>query len=390
MRRLLVNRRTDASLMRAARAGFTLVELMLSVTMLVIAIGIAIPFFLAQNRALAAHAGRMDAQLNVNFGLDAIDRDLRVAGVGTVARQPLIVQAASDAMTFNVDLTSNISTDFGTVYYDPDAAAGTVGLLWPANKVTLPNSSWTYPDSAYYASAGVPGSAETISYWIESDPQSPGLYRLMRRVNDATPRVLSRGIRKTAGDPFFRYFKLGVTGALTEIAQSSLPIRHVNGYHGGPADTAASALTDSIELVAIRFTGVHRDPRSADVDRTEERSVSIANAGLIHVSTCGDAPLAPGGVSVAATLTPSVDVTWNASTDEAAGETDVERYALYRRAAGAPTFGEPIGSVAAGLASYLFTDTNVKPGEQWVYGVAAQDCSPAVSSVLTSAMVVIP
>jgi hypothetical protein len=355
-----------------------------------IGIGAAIPFFLAQSRALTAHGGRLDAQLNINFGLDALDRELRVAGVGITSRQPLIVQAASNALTFNVDLTSNLSTDFATVYYDPDAAVNEVGLLWPANKVTLPGSSWTYPDSVYWKNTGVPSSAETISYWVESDPQASGLFRLMRRANNGTPRVVSRGIKTISGDPFFRYFKLSATGALTEIAQGSLPMRHVNGWHCSPADTGASLQTDSIRLVRIKFTAVHRDPRVPDVTRVEERSIRITNAGLILASMCGDAPLPAGAVTVVGQVTPQVDITWPASGDEGAGEKDVERYAIYRRPVGVATFGEPLASVAAGLPNYSFTDTNVVPGEQWIYGIAAQDCTPATSAITVSAPVVVP
>ena len=81
-------------------------ELLISISLMMAAIGIAIPFFVAQSRSLEASSGRLDAQLNINFGLDAIDRDLRVAGVGITQRQPLLVQAASNAITFNADLTS--------------------------------------------------------------------------------------------------------------------------------------------------------------------------------------------------------------------------------------------------------------------------------------------
>lgn len=370
-------------------SGFTLVELMIAVTILMIAIGIAIPFFLVQSRALAAQSGRLDAQLNVNFGLDAIERDLRVAGVGVTARQPLLVQAATDAITFNADLTTTSSADFAAVYYDPDAPAQTVGLLWPANAVTLPNSVWSYPDSAYWQSAGIPSAAETISYWVEPDPQSNGLLRLMRRVNDAAPRVLSRGITNT-GQPYFRYYRLDVTGQLQEIPAGSLPIRHLPGYHGAPGDTGAVALVDSVRLVRLAFTAVHRDPRFPDVTRSEERVVRIMNAGLILASTCGDAPL-PASIPVAvASTTPSVTLTWTKSGDEGAGEKDVERYAIYRRPGGATAFGEPLASIAAGQSTYVFTDTDVKPGDLWVYGVAAQDCTPAASSVMLSSTVLVP
>jgi type II secretory pathway pseudopilin PulG len=373
------------------RTGISLVEVIVSLTMLGVVMGIALPFFLTVNRAVGAQSGRMDAQLNINFALDALDRDLRVAGVGIVSRQPLIVLAASDAITFNGDLASRLSTDFATVYYDPDAPPNTVGLLWPANRITLPNQTWTYPDSAYWASAGVPSHAETISYWVEPDTQAAGFYRVMRRANDAAPRVLARGIKKITGEPFFRYFKLTPVGALAEISQGTLPMRHLNGYHGAPADTGVSALVDSIRLVRFKFTSAHHDPRVAqDAKRVEERSVRITNAGLINAKTCGTDPLSASGVAAVVTATPSVLVTWIQSTDEGAGEKDVERYAIYRRAVGAPVFGEPFASVAAGTAPYSFTDTDVKPGEQWVYGVSAQDCTPASSSIAVSGPVVIP
>ncbi len=377
-------------LARPRRRGFTLVELLLSVTLMMVAIGIAIPFFLTQNASLEASAGRLDAQLNINFGLDAIDRDLRVAGVGITDRQPLLVQAAEDAITFNADLTSNSGADFATVYYDPDAASNTVSMLWPSNKVTLPNSSWLYPDSVYWASAGVASSAETISYYVESDPAASGLYRLMRRVNDATPRIMARGIQKVSGEPFFRYFRLNAAGALTEISQSVLPERHVPGWHGSPADTGIRALVDSIVMIRARFTAVHRDSRHPDAIRMEERSVRITNAGLIRASTCGTAPLSPTNLVAVADTTPQVTLTWTRSLDEAAGEKDVERYAIYRRDALASVFGEPLASVAAGASTPSFVDTDVKPGENWLYGVAAQDCSAALSSVALSSNVVIP
>jgi prepilin-type N-terminal cleavage/methylation domain-containing protein len=373
---------------RAQRPGFTLMELLISVSLMSAAIGIAIPFFLAQSRSLEASSGRLDAQLNINFGLDAIDRDLRVAGVGITQRQPLLVQAAANAITFNADLTSTLAGDYSSVYYDPDAPTRETSMLFPANKVTLPNSSWLYPDSAYWAGVGVPSAAETISYSIEPDSQAAGLFRLVRRVNDAPPRVLARGIKAIASEPWFRYFKLNALGALVEVPAGSLPKRHVPGWHGSPADTAQMALVDSIVLVRARFTAVYRDPRHPDATRVEERTVRIMNAGLIRASTCGDSPLSASGLVGIALPTPSVTLTWTGSIDEAAGEKDVERYAIYRRSAAAVAFDEPIATIAVG--SPLFVDTDVKPGEAWVYGVAAQDCTPALSSMVITPAIVIP
>jgi prepilin-type N-terminal cleavage/methylation domain-containing protein len=371
------------------RRGFTLVEMMLSMTLLLIALGISMPFFMAQSRALAAHAGRLDAQLSIDFGLYGIDRDLRVAGVGVVPNQPVIVQASPTAVTFNADLTSNVTGDFGAVYYDPDADARTVRLLRPADRITLPNSSAKYPDSTYVASPGVPSSAETISYWVEADTGA-SQYRLMRRVNNAAPAVVARGLLLPDREPAFRYFKLDASGQLVEIPTSQLPIMHFAGYHGTPGDSAGSALTDSIRLVKMRFTARFKDPRSAAVTRTEERSVRIANSGMAGTGTCGETPLAVAAAVAMPTPGPSVGLTWAASKDEAAGEKDVERYAVYRRLDTEPAFGEPIAGVAAGLATYVFKDTDVRSGQRYIYGVAAQDCTPSMSSIVQSPIVLVP
>lgn len=375
--------------LRRASRGFTLVELLISVTLMMVAIGISIPFFLTQSASLEASSGRLDAQLNINFGLDAIDRDLRVAGVGITDRQPLLVQMASNAVTFNADLTTTSSSDVSAVYYDPDAPTTTVSMLWPANQVTLPNSSWLYPDSVYWAGAGLPSAAETISYYVEADPAASGLYRLMRRVNNATPKVMARGIMAVSGEPFFRYFKLNASGALVEISQASLPKRHLPGWHGAPGDTGSVALVDSVVMVRAKFTAVHRDSRHPDAIRVEERSVRLTNAGLVRASTCGDVPLSPS--ALVAVADSQVTLTWGKSGDEGSGEKDVERYAIYRRdPLTSAAFSEPLASIAAGAVSPSFVDTDVKPGEVWVYAVAAQDCTPAQSSVATSSAVVIP
>jgi hypothetical protein len=302
----------------------------------------------------------------------------------------MIVQAATDAITFNVDLTSSVSGDFGAVYYDADASAQTTGVLRPSDRITLPNSSWTYPDSLYSASPGVPSSAETISYWVETDTGGVSAYRLMRRVNNTTPRIVARGLILPAGEPVFRYFKLSATGQLVEIASAKLPLMHTAGYHGTPPDTAGSAQTDSIRYVQVRLSAMYKDPRMPAAKRTEERSIRIANSGLNGVATCGEAPLAVPAVAAVGAAGPTVNVTWTASSDEAGGEKDVERYAVYRRLETATVFDEPIASMAAGLTNYSFTDNDVRSGERYVYGISAQDCTPAVSSIVQSAVVAVP
>ena len=130
--------------------------------------------------------------------------------------------------------------------------------------------------------------------------------------------------------------------------------------------------------------------------REIEPTIRLMNAGLVHHSSCGQVPL---GVTPAAaatgigrvSLAPFVTVTWSASTDEAAGEKDVVRYAIYRHldVAGA-VFDEPISSIPAGSTSYSFADTDVITGQKWIYGVAVQDCTPALSPIGSALSVTVP
>ena len=68
------------------------------------------------------------------------------------------------------------------------------------------------------------------------------------------------------------------------------------------------------------------------------------------------------------------------------GEKDVERYAIFRRLSSVAAFNDPISSipVATAAATYSFKDTNVIPDSTYVYGIAAQDCTPLLSSVVSS------
>jgi hypothetical protein len=54
-------------------------------------------------------------------------------------------------------------------------------------------------------------------------------------------------------------------------------------------------------------------------------------------------------------------------------------------------FGDPISSIPGRLAAtYSYVDNAVVQGQTYVYGIAAQDCTPALSAVVSSAAVTIP
>jgi type II secretory pathway pseudopilin PulG len=383
------------------RAGFTLTELVVAVTMISLVFIVSVPFFQSQARSVTAHAGRLDVQLNARFGLTSIERDLRTAGVGVVDAQPMIVEASPLAVTFNADLVARDTTEPGSVYVDPDASANSVVGMSHLARVRLPATNAFYPDSTYVLpGAGAPRTrAETISYYALPDASSgrPDQYVLWRRVNTEPAQVVARGIVVPSGGSIFRFFKTDSIGRLVEVKRDSLPMRHSAAMHGAVNDTARSALTDSVRVVAVELVSRAYDRRGRrDVIDTARTSVRLVNAGLLNRSTCGEPPIANGLTLFALAdndpvdNTPRVRLWWGPAIDQTGGEKDVERYVIYRRLTTELVYGEPYTSVAAGQAVYNLFDTQVVRGQSYVYGLVAQDCTPANSDVRESSPVVIP
>ncbi len=386
----------ESSTPSSDRAGFTVLEMMISMTLIAVTLALTVPFFRTQVQAFGNIAGRDDAQQNARYGVSMIDRELRVSGVGVLNAQPLIVQAAPYAITFNVDLVTRNSADKGASYYDPDVDVDGSSSLPMTSRITLPLSTVQYPDSNYNGQiGGAPSEAETVSYWVapDPDPSAGGTYALFRRVNALPAVVVAKALVLPTGEPTFRYFKADTLGQLIEIPQNLLPIYHSAAIHNSKADTGNySALTDSIRVVRVRLTGQFKDRKGVLNKRPVETGVRIMNAGLLHFRTCGDAPIFTSTVQRVASATPSpqVVVTWSSSLDQSAGEKDIERYSIYRRASSATLFTEPIASVPGGNSSYSFTDTQVQSGDQLIYGIAAVDCGSQSSAVQSATLVTVP
>jgi hypothetical protein len=272
-------------------------------------------------------------------------------------------------------------------------------VLFKSEAVSLPNSSpaVVYPETTYFASAGAPSGAETISYFMRPDSSStaPNRYALFRRVNALTPTLVARGLVKDSRDsiPFLTYFISDTLNRLIPISRTRLPLYH-GRLHGAPGDTARFALPDSIRAIRVHLLAASRDPRTGkDALRVVETLVRLMNAGLMQRTTCGQPPFGVTAPTVASTPSgaaiPSVTVSWAKSVDDGAGEKDIERYAIFRRLSSAAAFGDPISSIPAGRATYTFNDTQVVTGQTYVYGIAAQDCTPLLSGVSTSGSITV-
>ena len=68
-------------------SGFTLIELMVALTLglLIVAAGLAV--FLSSSRSLGLQSGMSELQQNANFGLSLVTHDLRHTNLNTVSSQ---------------------------------------------------------------------------------------------------------------------------------------------------------------------------------------------------------------------------------------------------------------------------------------------------------------
>jgi type II secretory pathway pseudopilin PulG len=374
-----------------ARAGFTLIEMMMAVLLTMLVFAITIPFFRNQTRALDGGAGRLDASQNAHYAQSAIDRELRLAG--GAPGQPVIVQAAPFAVTFNVDLVTTLTNDPDATYFNPAADPLSVDSWLPAAAKKLPTSNVVYPTVEYFDGNGFQSHAETISYFLYLDASSGrnDIYTLFRRVNDRDSTVVAHNMWiPTDTNYFFQYSRTNNTGNIVVIPQASLPI-----YWNTAGDWA-----DSVRLVQMRIAGLYRDvQKQKDITRTVYHSTRLLNAGMLKLNICGVAPQ-PAGTVTATQLDnlgnpwvsgpiSEVRVVFNASTEEAGGERDVASYVIERTIQGTSNWQVLGNLVAHGYASYPYDDFTFQTGN-WVYGVVAVDCSPSYSPVSQSAAVTNP
>ena len=241
------------------RSGFTLIEMMMAILLTMMVFAATIPFFRQQTIAVDRSAARLDALQNARYAQNAIDRELRMAG--GVSGQPIIVQAAPFAITFNVNLVTNTANDPDATYYNPYADPLAVMSWDPSSKKKLPTSTVLYPTQFYYIN-GSQSPAETISYMLFVDATSgrTDLYNLFRRVNDRDSTLISNDLWiPTDTNYFFQYYKSSASGALTQIPQASLPLYW----------TDATRQIDSIASIFMRVAGLYHDVRkNSDVTRT--------------------------------------------------------------------------------------------------------------------------
>lgn len=377
------------------RHGLTLIELVVGLVITGFLVSAIFSFVRQQEMAFGFGTGRMNALQNYRFAADLLERNLRTAGTGIVPGQPFLVYADSATIAFNADFVTNDLEDAFAVYRDPGATNAEVGSLTRARRFTLPQTNFAYPDSTY-RDGGVTSPAETIIFYFALDASTPRTddYVLYRRVNDQPAEVVARNLLRDARQPFFRYQEVVVNDTTAPTASwvpaNRLPLRHSSPLHMAPADTGVAARIDRVRAVQVSLRATDGKSGNLSQEAALRRLIRMPNAGQMQLRTCGEPPLFTSAIAVAQVAgTPVVNVTWSRSVDEATGEQDVVRYAIYRRIGAAGPWNEPIFSVPAGNLSYIFSDAEVTVGETYQYGVAAQDCTPSMSPLRTSSSITI-
>ncbi|MGH7674002.1 MAG: prepilin-type N-terminal cleavage/methylation domain-containing protein [Gemmatimonadales bacterium] len=371
--------------------GMTLAEVLIALMVFGIVMGGALSYLRRQGRALLLTGERMSLLQNVRFAGNTLQRDLRTVGLGVLEQQPFLIHAGASAVAFNANYLTNVPNDPFAVFYDPDAAPGAISALTKPEKITLPGTGFAYPDTSYYVT-GVNSPAETITLYFTLDASTTRAddYALYRQVNDLAPELVARDLLATPGMPFLRYYRLktpsNAPAYVDSVPAASLPMSHTVPMHLAPSDTGAAAQIDSVRGIRVSFTATNGLTGSLERRRDISRAIRFPNAGLATKKTCGDAPML--GVTLNATLTVVsgtnvIRLTWNPATDESAGEQDVVRYVIYRRLNAVPDWGDPYLSIPAGSPSYLYDDAQLTSGATYHYALAAQDCTPSLSTLST-------
>lgn len=377
------------------RRGMTLVELLVALTIFGVVISVALSFMAQQNTAFQMSLERMSALRNARYAVTTLAQDLETLGTNVPGNQPSFVYGDDDVVVFSADYVTAVTGDPFAVFHDPDAPTSQVRA--PATSFTVPTTAVTVADTAYEIGTGVASPAEMLTFFFAADSitDRDDDFVLYRQVNAGDPEVVARHLLRDGTIPFFEFEReIGGTSALDTVPSSALPIHHSEPLHLAPADTGASALADSVRMVRVTLVATNGLAGEHERSVRIERSIAFPNSGRGVLSTCGSAPIF-GDSLVAATTTlaggeTAVDLSWGPAIDEAGGEEDVVRYVLWRRMAGSPDWGAPFVAVPAGATSYSYQDATVESGTMVEFAVAAQDCTPTLSSLHSSGWVTIP
>jgi len=377
-------------------AGFTMVELLIAMVMLAALSAATFSVFGSQSKSFRTNTSRFDLSQNMRSAIELTERTTRTMGAGVVGQQPTLVYGGNDILAFNADYIERDTVNLRwAAYWNPDAPAAEAAAWDAATATTLPNTSYTYPATTFRLSSGSLSPAETYILYLEQDAATTRSddFILFQRVNAGTPEMLARNLlAPTGGRPWFQYLlqRTLVTGdTLINAAGGLLPlIRRPAASATNAADSANFVRPDSVRAVRFRFRVTNGQTGAEQSIREVETLIEVPNNGIPMPTVCGRSPLPPAtlGLIDSGLGDGRVTVSWTASPDQTIGEVDVRQYILWRRLASAPAFEQPLLVVRAeaGTPTYTSAILDNLPGTAYVFGIAAQDCTPNLSTTLTS------
>lgn len=384
------------------QSGFTLIELLVVITMLGIITGATFSLFQSQSRSFRGNTQRFDLVQNVRSAIELSERTIRTMGAGVAGEQPVLVYGAETVLAFNADYTERDTVDMRwAAYWNTDTPLEET-VVWDASNATaIPNSSpsYTYPAITYRMGNGAISPAETYILWFEGDSDTPRSddYILWQRLNNGTPEILSRNLLPSSdGRPFFEFMLHRVlpTGDTLFIATGSLLplIRRPLSAAGSTADSANFTRPDSVRGVRLNFRVTNGESGANERFREVTTIVETPNNGIPMPTVCGRSPLDPPAFTAVETIPGSGSITldWTRSPDQDAGEVDVRQYVVWRRLAAAPLFAEPLLVVRSepNKATYTSDVLDNVIGSTYIFGIAAQDCTPNFSTIRTATVTV--
>ncbi|HWA15263.1 MAG TPA: prepilin-type N-terminal cleavage/methylation domain-containing protein [Gemmatimonadales bacterium] len=379
---------------RSSRAGFSLLEMLISLVVLSVIMAAAISVLKSQSQSFLRGSARMDLNQNARFALTTIDRTLRTLGAGTTEDQPMLIYADNQTIAFNANFASD-SSDGTAVYLNPDLPANVINGLTTATPITIPGTAITYPTRNYTWVSGQPSRAETIILMFRPDSSTPapGDYVLLQKVNNAPSELSARSIRAYPGRPFFEFWydSAGAGGRWSrQLDPSRLPSRHTAAQHGSPSDVGNSARADSIRLVRVSFVSTNGFSVPGDTaSRAFSSMIALTNNGLQIPRSCGNPPAPPPIFSLSPDGPGRIQISWGVSSDETGGERDVIGYNIYYRLLGS-TVWQTLESQAAGRDGYGYKTAGFELGQTYQVGVSAVDCTPSESTIAVRTVTIDP
>jgi prepilin-type N-terminal cleavage/methylation domain-containing protein len=367
------------------RRGFSLVEMLVAITLTLAVFAITLPFVRAQSRALGENAGRLDAEQIARYAQRAIDRELRLAI--SDPGQPMIVYAGPMGIAFNANLLAADTTDPSALAVEAGAASTLTEAWRVANAATIPKTVRTYPTVNYTDASGALSRIETISYFLHPDtfPNRSDIYVLYRRVNARDSVQVVRNIHVPADSAFFSYQRM-VNGVLTRIPAASLPLFW---------DTTA---VNDIRAVGLRSAGFFRNRQTGtDVIRTVYWVTSLSNAGTAAgVDGCSGIPALPGNSDFDIDVDDNDDrplrvhLQWDASADDEDDDFTATQYVIERKRS-TDTLWTAVGSMPAmGENNYDWYDYPSRLNGTFQYGLRVLGCGGESSARKTWSSVTLP